>query len=281
MKTNRLLAVICLSLATPVFAANGPAPAYLSDAEIVVKIGNALYATLDPEYKKVVSPAAVSLQPSSVPFISPISASDRGSRGQVAVSAGFIALLNQIAHAKAIDRIQPGYFSQYVADLGQESGSEKLPAPRHLDNPRFWKDDVLIEQASLFNQMIGLTLALNLSHHYLAHCGKYAARMPEGTNALINNFITSSDWAASLHCAALNSLDCALATAGGKVLFDCIDRMPRRPAWTAAVVPQNVDIKRMNQELSQYERQYFHGGLNARGRTVVLSTGADGYNAPY
>jgi hypothetical protein len=274
MKINSLLAIICFSLATPAFAANGPARGYLSDAEIVVKIGHDLYATLDPACKKVLSPTAVALQPSSVPFIAPIPASDYGARGQVAVSTGFITLLNQIAHAKAIDRLQPGYFSQYIADLAQENGSKKLPAPRHLDNPRFWKDDILVEQASLFNQMIGLTLALNLSHHYLAHCGKYAAQMPEGNNAPINNFITPDEWAASLQCAALNSLDCALATAGGKVLFDCIDHMPQRAAWTVSVVPLNVDLKLMNQQLSQYERQYFHGGLKARARSIVLSTAA-------
>ena len=242
MKINNVLAIICFSLLTPAFAANESAR-YLSDAEIVVKIGNDLYATLAPAQKKALSPTAVSLQASNEAFIAPVPDNRQGARGQVAVSTGFIALLNYIAHAKAIDRIEPGYFSQYIADLGQERGSESPPAPRHLDNPRFWKDDVLVEQASLFNQMIGLTLALNLSHHYLAHYSKYAAQIPEGNKAPINDFISSSEWATSVKCAAFNSLDCALATAGGEVLFDCIDRMPTRPAWAASIVPPKVDIE--------------------------------------
>jgi hypothetical protein len=140
-----------------------------------------------------------------------------------------------------------------------------------LDNARYWTDDVLVEQASLFNQMIGLTLALNLSHHYLAHCGKYAAQVSAGPTAPLNRFISASDWMTSLQCAALNSLDCALATAGGKVLFDCIARMPQRPAWTETVVPSKADFKIMNQQLSQEESQYFHGSLKSSGRTIVLS----------
>ena len=275
MKTHSVLAIICFSLLTPAFAANEPAR-YLSDAEIVVRIGNDLYATLAPAQRKALSPAAVSLQPSSEPFIAPVSDSPQGTRGQVAVSTGFIALLNYIAHAKAIDRIQPGFFGQYIADLAQGRGSDNPPAPRNLDNPRFWKDDVLVEQASLFNQMIGLSLALNLSHHYLSHYSKYAAQIPAGNKAPINDFITTSEWASSVKCAAFNSLDCALATAGGKVLFDCIDHMPTRPAWAASIVPPKADIQTMEQQLSQCEHDYFHGGLNEHGRTVTLSSAANG-----
>jgi hypothetical protein len=279
-KINSLLAMTCLCLAMPAFAANGPVRGYLSDAEMVVRIGHDLYATLDPDLKKTVSPKAVSLQVSSAPWIAPIpgTASDAG--GQVAISTGFIALLNRIAHAKAIDRIQPGYFNQYIADLAQANENDSPPSLRNLETPRYWNDDILVEQASLFNQMVGLTLALNLSHHYLDHCGKYAAQMSAGNAAPLNRFISESEWGASLQCAALNSLDCALATAGGKVLFDCIERMPHRPAWTFGVVPAHVNFKLMNQQLSQYERQYFHGNLKSNGRTIVLSS-SSAHNPPF
>jgi hypothetical protein len=52
--------------------------------------------------------------------------------------------------------------------------------------------------------------------------------------------------------------------------------MPKRPAWAASIVPPKVDIKMMDQQLSQCEHDYFHGGLNEHGRTVTLSSAAHG-----
>ena len=50
------------------------------------------------------------------------------------------------------------------------------PVAANVD-ARYWKDDVLNDQASYFNQMIGMMVAINLSHHYLGHFDKYAAKM--------------------------------------------------------------------------------------------------------
>jgi hypothetical protein len=253
-------------------ATNAPAHTYPSGPDIVIKIGNDLYTTLDPGFKTAVNPTAISLEKLEAPVVGLNQGCHRGVPGQVSVSTGFVALLNHIAHAKAIDRIRPGYFRQYVADLAQENADKNPAVPRNLNDPRYWKDDVMVEQTSLFNQMIGITLAMNLTHHYLAHYHKYAAQMPEGKWAPINNLITPNEWAASVQCAALNSLDCALATEGGKALFDLIDQMPRRPAWTGYIVPQSVNIKKLNEQLSQYERDYFRGGLKAGSRDLILSS---------
>ncbi|HLX72610.1 MAG TPA: hypothetical protein VKV04_23560, partial [Verrucomicrobiae bacterium] len=243
IKTKNLLAISLIALLTPAYAAtNTPARAYPSGLDVVIKIGNDLYTTLDPSFKKVVNPTVISVIQLDAPVIAPIQESRHGLLGQVSVSTGFISLLNHIAHAKAIDRVQPGYFNQYVADLARVNTGEIPPAPRGLEYGRYWTDDVMVEQTSLFNQMIGLTLAMNLSHHYLAHSVKYAAQMPDGKSAPINNLITANEWAATVECATLNSLDCALATAGAKTLFETIDQMPRRPAWTACIVPESVNI---------------------------------------
>lgn len=272
MKFKNLLFTLCFTVLIPARAAtNFPARIYPSGAEIVIKIGNDLYTTLDSGFKKGLNPAPISLEQLETPVMAPVLGCQCSAPGQVSVSTGFIDLLNHIAHAKAIDRVQPGYFSQYISDLAQENAGLIPPPPRHLDNARYWKDDVMVEQTSLFNQMIGLTVAMNLSHHYLAHCRKYGVRVPAGGQNAINNFLNADEWAASVQCGALNSLDCALATAGGKALFEMIDHMPKRPAWAACLVPQGVNITTLNQRLSQYEREYFRGGLKAPRGALSLS----------
>jgi hypothetical protein len=276
-----LVASGCLFLLTPARAVtNTLAHTYPSGARIAGKIGNDLYATLDPKFQTGLNPEAVSLEKSAAPVIAPVRRNGQGFPAQVSVSTGFIDLLNHIAHAKAIDRIQPGYLGRYVSELAQPGAEENPPLPPNLDNPRYWTEAVMTDQASYFNQMISLTLAINLSHHYLAHYHKYAAQMPEGKPAPINKLIAPVEWDASVRCATLNSLDCALATEGGRALFAFIDQMPRRPAWTDYIVPQGVNITRLNAQLSDYETDYFRGGLKLRNGLVSLSvasiqTGAD------
>jgi len=272
-----------LALLTPAYAVtNAPAHTYPSGVEIAAKIGNDLVATLDPKFQKILNPEAISLQQLAAPVMAPIQPTHGGLLCQVSVSTGFIDLLNHIAHAKAIDRIQPGYFRKYVAHLAQEGANENPALPPNLEDSRYWTDAVMQDQASFFNQMISITLALNLSHLYLDHCDKYAAHMSAGNSAPINNFIALAEWKASVKCATLNSLDCALATEGGEALFDCIDQMPRRPAWTGYVVPQGVNIKKLNKQLSQYEHDYYFGSatFSHPRQTWTMLAGKDGSSAP-
>jgi hypothetical protein len=267
-----------LAVLTPALAVtNTPAHTYPSGKEIAMKIGNDLVATLDPKFQKILNPEAISMQESAAPVIAPVQGNRRGVPCQLSVSTGFIDLINHIAHAKAIDRIQPGYFSQYVALLSQEGAKGHPALPPNLDDSRYWTEAVMQDQTSFFNQMISINLALNLSHLYLEHYDKYAVHMADGTPAPINNFIVPEEWEDSVKYATLNSLDCALGTAGAEALFDCIDQMRLRPSWTGYIVPQGVNIKKLDTQLSQYEHEYYHGGrafLNPR-QTSPLVAGKD------
>jgi hypothetical protein len=118
------------------------------------------------------------------------------------------------------------------------------------------------DQASYFNQMMGMTMAINLSRHYLGQFNKYAGQMQPGKLVPINNFLTSNEWETGVRAGAVNSLNCALGTEGAKALFDAMGKMHPRPAWTAYIVPQHIDIKRLNKKLAQYEVDFFHGMLN-------------------
>jgi hypothetical protein len=229
---------------------------------IVSNLGSDLYLTLDPKFQKGLNPNPVQVENTDAPVITPVALNDGTKvRGKVSISAGYINLLNHLAHAKAIDHIQPGFYQQYTLNLGRESGGGVLPDPPDMLDNRYWTDDVMNDQASYFNQMLGMTLALNLSHHYLGLFDQYSGEMLAGKLVPINNFISPGSWEAGVKAATLNCLNCAVALDGAKALFDAIDRMPRRPAWTAFVAPPAADLKKVNKQLKTYEDQYFHGQL--------------------
>jgi hypothetical protein len=243
-------------------APNSPPHEYTqTNLRVVHNIGRALYASLDARYQKQLSPDILRLESMEAPVITPMPSADRSKElNQVFVSVGYVELLNYIAHAKAIDKIQPGYFTQYVLTLAGDKGSHAPPMPPNLID-RYWTMDVMNDQASYFNQMLGLTVAISLSQEYLGYFDKYSGQMMGGKLVPINNFLTPEEWEASVKKATLNSLDCALGTEGAKALFEAIDKMPKRPAWTAFVVPQSVDLKKVNEDLATYEASYWRGGL--------------------
>jgi len=256
---------------------NTPAHTYPCGMDVALKIGHDLVATLDPKFRNLLSPEAISVEQSAVPIVTSVEANRHGYLRQISVSTGFVNLLNHIAHAKAIDHIQPGYFNHYVAALARQHARETPIQPADLDNPIYWTDPVMQEQVNFFNQMVSITLALNLSHLYLDHYDKYAVKMTEGRSSPVNYFIGSDEWQASVKYATLNSLDCALPTEGAEALFDCIDRLPRHPTWADYILPQTVNIKKLNKQLADYEHDYYFGRpslLHPR-RSLTLVEGKD------
>ncbi|HZM04718.1 MAG TPA: hypothetical protein VFC44_17060 [Candidatus Saccharimonadales bacterium] len=244
--------------------ANSTPRAYPDDLKMAMKIGNALYDSLDAKYQQSLEPTPVRLLPMDAPKMTP---TENDNLGQVSVSVGFVVLMDRIAHAKAIDQVKRGYFDKYVSSLEQGS-DENPPELPDIDNPRYWQRDVMNDQSGFFNQMMGLTMAINLSHHYLGQYDKYSGQM-SGELAPINNFLTMDEWETGLKAAAENSLECAFSTAGGKALFEAIGKMPHRPAWAAYIVPQNVDVKKLNKQLAKYEKQFFHGRFFHRSGQVI------------
>jgi hypothetical protein len=259
------IGIFLLALTLPGFARVAPkSGAYTSNFGVVLRLGGELYEALPPKYGDQLDAQAIALQPQDLPIVAPIATTDDNRvLRQVSLSAGFIDMVNHICHAKAIDRIQPGYFDHYVKNIAQLCSSNDIAAAPAIVEPRFWTPEVMNDQQSYFNQVIGLVTAINLSHHYLGHYAKYASRLTSaGANVVpINNLLTPREWEVSVKAAALDSLTCALATDGPRALFEAIDRMPTRPSWTAYIVPRQVNIKRLNKELAAYEKDFFHGQL--------------------
>ena len=245
--------------------ANSPSvQTYQSGFSIVLKLGGELFQNLPRKFKRNIDPQAIALQPQDLPVIMPIATTeDNKTLEQVSLSAGFIDLVNHICHAKAADRVEPGFFDNYVRNLARDTIDNPAAPLAPIVDPRFWTDQVINDQLSYFNQMIGFVMALHLSHLYLGHYAKYSSVMigPDNKVAPINEFLTAAEWNVSVREAATDALDCALATDGPRALFEAIDIMPRRPSWTDCVIPPHTDIKKLNQQLASYETDFFRGQL--------------------
>ncbi|HEX4121465.1 MAG TPA: hypothetical protein VH619_12660 [Verrucomicrobiae bacterium] len=240
---------------------------YPNGFSIVIKLAGELYTALPAKYGEQLDAQTVALQPQELPVVAPISTTDDNHvLRQVCLSAGFIDVVNHICHAKAADRIEPGFFDKYVKTLSDLYATNPVASPPSIANPAFWSDDVMNDQSSYFNQVIGLLTAINLSHHYLGHYAKYSDRMigPGGSIVPINNYLTAGEWNVSVKAGAADALNCALATDGPRALFEAFDQMQHKPAWAAYIVPPGVDLKKLNKQLVGYETDFFHGKLTLR-----------------
>lgn len=241
-------------------AQTAAAHTYASGFSVALKLGTELQEALPEKFATQLYSQPIILQPDDFPVVTPVeSVLDNRPQRQVCMSAGLIDLVNHLCHAKAVDRVRPGFFDRYVTNLASLGGTNSTP-PDIVD-PRYWTDEIINDQMSYFNQMIGLLMAINLSHQYLGHYEKYAARMTgPGSQLLpINTFLTTAEWKVSFRAAAVNSLNCALATDGPRALFEALDKMPKRPAWADYIVPPDANLKLLNRELADWEVDFFHG----------------------
>jgi hypothetical protein len=223
------------------------------------KIGSDLYQTLDPKFQKSIFPEPVQIEQMETPLITPVEGEDENkSLREVKISVGFIDLINHLAHAKAIDHIQSGYFQKYLANLAAATENEAGPEPVE---EKYWSDDVMNDQASYFNQMMGITVSLALTHHYLGHYNQFSSQMFASKLVPIDTLITPAEWEATVKAATLNALNTAFGTDGAKALFEAIDKLKTKPNWVAFIVPPTTDLKKLNKELKKYEDDFFKGGL--------------------
>ncbi len=267
MKATKLFLLLCIILGVSLgFAyAEEEAPRYATGYSATMKLGTDLYNALKEKYRSQIAPQPISLETEVKPFIKPTEYPDEKQPiRMVFISVGFLDLINHVAHAKAIDKIEPGYFERYLLSLAQEKGETSLKELPRISDKRYWTDDIMNEQVSNFNQMTGMLVALNLSHFYLGHYKKYADKLDEenGKQAVaVNNLLTQSEWDASLKCGAAHALDCGFGIDGIKALYECFSKMPHRPDWTAYFLSDRANVGKVKSQLEKYEKDYFQGKL--------------------
>jgi hypothetical protein len=249
-----VVATVCLFFALPGYASNH---AYPSDAKVAIQIGSDLYDSLDAKYRNQLDAHPIRFVSSEDPMVLLVKTNDQNRVVcQISVSVGFVDLINHIAHAKAIDRVEHGYFSKYMAAL---EGKGAAPA---IVEDRYWTDKIINEQSGYFGQIMGWTMAINLSHYYLGQFEKHAGQLQTGAAIPINNLLSPSEWDKGVRAGAVNSLNCALGSDGAKALFDAIGKMTQRPAWADYIVPQKTNFARLDAQMATYESDFFHGRLN-------------------
>jgi hypothetical protein len=246
--------------------ASGSAPpaaeefGYKSGYSTMIRLGRDLYNALKPEAKEVISSQPISFQTDATPYVRLLYYDDEPNpvRG-VWVSAGFVDLVNNIAHAKAIDRIQKGYFAKYVELLSAEKGDKPLMRLPNDNNPAFWSEDMLNEQLSNFNSIVGMVVAVKLAHHYLGHYEKYKSQLdPTNLNApKINNLITPKEWDDAFAQGIRNALDAGCTVEGVAPFLDAFDKMKTRPQWAAFFLPDFAKIPAMKKQMDKIQKKFF------------------------
>jgi hypothetical protein len=237
---------------------------YRTGYAATMKFGLELYRALKPKFRPFVHSRPINVETDDTPFIrlEEITDPEIGSpMAMVIISAGFIDLVNNVAHAKAIDAGERGYFQQYVLSLAQETGEKGLRELPNLSNSRYWTRDMMNEQLSNYNQIVGVLVGMKLANYYLGHYKKYERQLrdAQGNPMPINSFLTPAEWDEALKWGVVNALDCGLATDGIKALFDSIDKMPKRPAWARFFLPENVKVAKIRKDVEKIERRYFAG----------------------
>jgi len=234
---------------------------YKTDFSTAMKLGNALYSQLKPAEQEFVSSQPISIDVDPAPFVRMFQYPEEPKpiRG-VCISAGFVDLVNRVAHAKAIDTKKKGYFNAYIQQLSAESGEKELkPIPDQTDSS-FWTDRMLDEQASNFNSIVGVVLGIKLAHHYLGHYDKYRDKLnTQGTPTPIENLVTPEEWEEAFAQGVRNALDAGCLIEGVIPFFEAFDKMNKRPGWTAYFLPERVQVPKMRAELERIQKVFLTG----------------------
>ena len=226
----------------------------------VTNIHTDLLLALDRKQRTQLAPFTVLLGDVRLPCIGSVPGEGKnGSGGPVQLSAGLIDFLNRVAHAKAIDESDHGFFLRYTTQIATKNRNSAVPDFDALPTPTARDFQTMNRQASQFNQMAGGLVAIDLAHHYLGHYSRHAAELASDTTLPmpVNTLITEQEWREAVLRGAHNALACGLGVEGLKTLFECFDRMPSRPAWSAYFLPPKANVTKLNAELKKLEREFF------------------------
>jgi hypothetical protein len=240
-------------------ASRAAAPDELTGFSETMRVADQLFQSLDEKKRKDVAPHPLALETELKPYVrSGEFTHDGQTLKLVYVSAGFLELVRNIAHAKAIEAVEPGYFQKYVALLSTDQTS--VPALPNGDDAKFKTEAILGKRQDYYGQMIGMVMGIELSHHYLGHYKKYASKLSDqpGNPTALNSIITKSEWEKAVDAGADNALNAGYSTEGVRALYEAIEKMPTRPAWTAYFLPTTAKVERLAARLAKGEKKFFN-----------------------
>ena len=262
MKSSVLLAAGLIAIAGVLLAQSGDGRTYKTGYSSIMKLGKDIHHALPPEQREMISPQPISIDTEVAPLVRLLFYPDepRPARG-VGISAGFIDLVNNVAHAKAIDRKEKGYFKRYADLLAQESGRAMLSPLPSDSNPKYWTDEMLNEQQSNFNSIVGIMVGIQLAHHYLGYYDKYKGRLVDtpASPASINTLLAPEEWDQAFRLGLRNALQAGCMTEGVIPFFEALDKMKVRPPWAIYFLPENVKYPKLKKELERIQQRFLRG----------------------
>ncbi len=239
-----------------------PKAGYESGLANILKISTDLHVALPQKQQQLVQGQPVFLEGMTTPCITPVEVSSGADpQRTVQISAGFIQLVNAVAHARALSEPGHDFVKTYAARLASAPGEALPPVTEGVAPEKAWDFDTMNVQAGQFNQLAGALIAIDLAHHYLGHYKKYAAQLattaPGQPAPAINNFVTEKEWREAVLKGAKNALDCGLGVDGLKTLLECMTDMPNRPSWSAYFVPAKANLAKISKDLQRLENDFF------------------------
>jgi hypothetical protein len=181
----------------------------------------------------------------------------------VQISAGFIDLMNSLSHAKAIDGDRRGYLKQYLSELSNGAAEESLYQLRNVSDTKSWSFDTMNHQVSHFNQTVGALLGIEMAYHYLGYYAKHGSKLgtAQQGSVPITQFLSVEEWRKAVLKGARNALDCGFGVEGLKTFFECLEKMPTRPAWAAYFLHDKANVSKIKKDLDKLEEYFFAGRI--------------------
>src|SRR6266540_919829 len=168
------VAAVCLTPALPARAA-APKGTYEMGFRNVTNINADLVLALDPSKRRQVSPNTLLLGTVRLPCVASSPGANPNAPGEpVRITSSFIEFINRVAHAKAVDESERGFFLHYITRLTEDPRTTLAPDFNMLLPQRAWSFNTMNRQASHFNQMVGGLLGIEHAHPYLGHYRKNA-----------------------------------------------------------------------------------------------------------
>ena len=232
---------------------------YKSGFATIQALGRDIYNSLPATERSQIGSNPISIDSSPKPFVRLLYFREGNQiiRG-VWVSQGYVDLVNHLAHAKAIDQKRRGYLARYIQML--EYAEDSIPQLPDRDNPDYWTDNLLNEQLSNFNSIVGIFAGIQLAQHYLGLYEKYEHHFRNNESAAVslNSLLTREEWEQSYRRGLANAMEASCMTEGFLPICEALNEMKHRPAWVACFFPENIPFKAMRKDMARIQYKFLN-----------------------
>lgn len=255
---------VCLAGFLPFHTAEAedvaPVREHQTDFSTVSELGADIQRMMKSEHRPLFAKQPVFEDSDVRPLIRPVTRVENGAvqRG-VSVSPAMIDLVNNVAHATAINSVRPGYLASYLELLSRNPAQP--PELPDRNNEAFWTTPVLTEQLSHFHQISGFLVALNLAHHHQGYYDDHASKLTraDGSPAPIAAVMSKRHWVKSQRSAVQNCLESGIGMSGMVAFLEAVDGLSGRPEWMDFLVHPDVKLGKLKHELKVLDGKFFSG----------------------